>query len=302
MKTIIIMRCAPNSHHEFAGLAGEGITFLPSFYGEKAPDKPEGADYFHYFKGGKWSGIYDLFKTYPELLDAFDYYWFVDDDILAKPETARRFFRIVEENRFELAQPALTTDSYWAHRITIQNKGFLYRNSNLVELMMPIMQQDFLKRVLPLFKNRDAAMGLDFMWHQLTSNPARDVAIIDATPMRHSRPRQKLLSSEMKKYDKDIYAERDRTVAELSIKRQMPVVMAAKTLNGRQFGRSPALLAALFWELAKSYRAMSVQKLRFKDFFNIIIQQSFGDTHSQTHDSEALKEICKACAIQKSDQ
>ena len=299
MKTIIIMRCAPDLEHEFSGVTSDDICFLPSFYGDAAPQKTPDSLYFHYFKGGKWSGIYDLFQTYPDLIDSFDYFWFVDDDIRASCQTAADFIKIVKENSFQLAQPALTADSYWAHRITLENRGLLYRHTNLVELMMPIMHRDVVRRALPLFKGRDAAMGIDFMWHQLTNDPARDVAIIDATPMQHSRPRQKLLNNAMKKCNKDIFKERDDTIRQFSIKRQMPVVLGAKTRKNQEIKRNAMLLLRLALELGRLRTDMRMQKLRMRDFRNLIIHQLFGKTDSETFDQQSLSAILDLPAAKK---
>nr|WP_321460986.1 hypothetical protein [uncultured Cohaesibacter sp.] len=293
MKLMILMRCSAKACHPFSQINKDNISFFPSYYGELGEEPSADTPYFHHYKGGKWSGIYDFFVNFPELLREFDYFWFVDDDILADIEVVSKFFEIVSAHGFALAQPALTSQSYWAHRITLQNEGFIFRNSNLVELMMPVMKRDFLEKVLPLFKGRDAAMGVDFMWHQLTENPQRDVAIIDATPMTHSRPRQMFLKSAMKQQDRDIYRERSETCNALSIRRQMPVVLGGLTVAGKYYKRGPSLLPKLLIELSKIAKEARNPALSLRDYFNLVVQQIFGRSNRLTFDRDAYLEIAK---------
>ncbi|MES0883014.1 hypothetical protein [Roseibium sp. SCP14] len=200
----------------------------------------------HYFSGGKWTGIYDFFYDNPNYINKYEYFWFPDDDIETTPAVAGQFLDTVVEKNFKLAQPALKPDSYYADRMTIVNPSFSFRNTNFVELMMPIMHRDIVRRLLPLFKDRHAALGLDFFWHQLTDDPANEVAIVDATPMGHYRPRKQHLKSNMSKMQIDIMKERDATFRLFEIKRQMPAILAGETVDGRYLKRGAKLWWAYF--------------------------------------------------------
>lgn len=205
-----------------------------------------GYPFNHHFPGGKWAGIHDFFRQHPELLDRYDWFWFPDDDIETTPEDARRFLDVVRREGFALAQPSLRPDSYYAHRITLSNPRFEFRRTNFVELMIPVIRRDLLKKVLPLFKDRHAALGLDFFWHQLTERPARDVAIVDAVAMGHYRPRQTHLKGRMSSMGVDIDAEREGTFRQFAIRRQLPVILSGVTANGRHLERGLALWRAYF--------------------------------------------------------
>lgn len=187
----------------------------------------------HHFIGGKWIGVLDYFRQNPAALTEYDYFWFPDDDIETDGDTAASFLQLCADNKFELAQPALTPDSYFAYRETIQNPQFQFRKTNFVELMMPLMRRDFLIKVLPLLEDKHAALGVDWIWQTLAEAPRRNVAIIDRYPMRHGRPRNTNLKARMTSQGVDLLAERAETFARYNIKPLQPVTFSARLRNGR---------------------------------------------------------------------
>ena len=186
----------------------------------------------HHYRGGKWAGIYDFFRKQPELLQSYDYFWFPDDDIETTADKASSFMSICMENGFELAQPALTTDSYFAYRETIENPRFRFRRTNFVELMMPLMKREFLLKVLPLFEGKHAALGIDWIWQEAAARPYENVAIIDAFPMSHTRPRNLHLVTKMRDQDISITDEKTKTFEAHNIKLHNPIVYSGELKNG----------------------------------------------------------------------
>lgn len=228
----------PDIAQALQSLNSPDIHLVMSGYGD-ATDLGE-----HYFKGGKWAGIFDYFSKHAEILERFDTFWFPDDDIGTTPENAARFLKIVAEHGLELAQPALTPDSYYADAITLENKRFMLRWTNFVELMLPLMSARLFARVLPLFQGRHTGQGLDFFWHQMTDNPARSTGIVDATPMSHLRPRRVHLKKNMQKLALDFQAEREQTLDEFSVQRQRPVNLAGITRDGTLVPRGARLISS----------------------------------------------------------
>ncbi|WP_319533088.1 hypothetical protein [uncultured Cohaesibacter sp.] len=288
MKTLILMRSAPTLDHSFSNVRRDDVVFCPSYYGDRDQIADKSGPYFHHYLGGKWTGIFDFFRCYPNALDEFDYFWFVDDDILAEDRTMLDFIDCVVSNRFQLAQPALTANSYWAHRITLVNNSFTFRNTNFVELMMPMMSRDFLRKVLPLFEGREAALGIDLFWHQLADHPRTDVAIIDAAPMFHSRPRREFLKSEMLKRNNDINQEKTRTIEEFSVRDHEPVVFSGQLVNGNRLERGAKLMARLSLDLLKISRHTINRTVELKDFRKFLVHQVFGRASGKAFDKEAL--------------
>jgi hypothetical protein len=157
-----------------------------SYYGK--PGSAPAANYDHVAPQGvglKWTNIFNYFIQNTRLLDAYDYIWFPDDDIVGDPADIDRLFAYMREFDLDIGQPALTLDSYASHVITFQQPGYLMRRTNFVEVMMPCFKASYLKRVLPLFEGSYTGYGLDLGWAE--QNMTQRAGIIDAIAMTHSR-------------------------------------------------------------------------------------------------------------------
>ncbi|GBR49731.1 fucolectin tachylectin-4 pentraxin-1 [Acetobacter pomorum DSM 11825] len=153
--------------------------------------------------GHKWDGLY-RFLTEWDGWQQYDYICLPDDDLFATAETWNRFFAACGQYKAKLAAPALTPGSFCSHLSTLQNKNFVARASTFAEIMAPCMHRDFLQQVLPTlrFSRAGTGFGLDLLWPMMLG--WRDIWIMDATPVEHTRPVGQQRSSalgEMSEYD-----------------------------------------------------------------------------------------------------
>lgn len=167
-------------------LAEQNFDYALSWFGDEPPKHAEGAVFVHMQKGAKWPGLEQTLIAHWDTISQYHYVWMPDDDLLVDPETVSRMFAICSDLRLDLAQPALTPDSYYTHPITLQHAAFQLRFTNFVEIMAPVLSTDLLSRVFPTLKNQISGFGLDALWPRLTR--MGKVAIIDDTPVRHTRP------------------------------------------------------------------------------------------------------------------
>ena len=187
-KNLVVLRAGGKSLHR--GWLGEGRTWdlaISSFDSDRAADFPE-AEFFDFYKGGKWDGIFRFFQLNPELLDRYEYIWLPDDDIEARCADIDRTFDLIRRYDLEVAQPALTRSSYFWHAITLQCPLTRLRYTNCIEIMVPVLKRDLLRRALPYFETSRSGWGVDYIWCRLTSDPRRKCAVLDEVAMRHTRP------------------------------------------------------------------------------------------------------------------
>jgi hypothetical protein len=217
---------------------------------------PDGCiDFIHHYKGGKWDGIYAFFAAHPDLLETYDYFWLVDDDIQATARQADELFKYIENFRFEIAQPALTADSYHAHRLTLQCPAFSHRHTNFVELMMPVLSRAVLKQVLPYFENTQSGLGLDWLWNRFVCRPKESIAIIDRISMSHHRPRNKHLRGKMEEAGISAHDERQAAIKNWKLSRIYPLAFSGMLLNGKRVSNRYAmscLMTTSYWTLRRS--------------------------------------------------
>jgi len=187
---LALFRAGPGSLHPHTTvrLAEQNFDYAVSWFGDvpPAPEASAGALFVHYQKGAKWPGLEQTLIAHWDTIQKYRYVWLPDDDLLCVPEQVSRMFTICDELQLELAQPALTRDSYFTHLVTLQHSEFQLRFTNFVEIMAPVLSTDMLSRVFHTLRGQVSGYGLDGLWPRL-SHLGR-VAIIDDTPVKHTRP------------------------------------------------------------------------------------------------------------------
>ncbi|MFE1244720.1 DUF707 domain-containing protein [Fictibacillus sp. NPDC058756] len=138
-------------------------------------------------KGAKWPAIKEIIKELGEQINKYDAIWFPDEEILTNAYTINRMFEIFNNQNFEIAQPALTNDSYYSHHTTLQHSFYLWRYSSFVEITAPIFSQNALKLCWNTFDLNQSGWGLDLLWPKIINNPYKRIGIIDETPVTYIR-------------------------------------------------------------------------------------------------------------------
>lgn len=188
---LALFRAGPKSLHPEAvkQLDDQNFDYALSWFGDETPESlgmAEGASFVHHIKGAKWPGLEQTLVAHWEQIQKYSYVWLPDDDLLCDPSTISRMFSICDELQLELAQPALTRDSYLSHIITMQHTEFQIRFTNFVEVMAPVFSADMLAKIFPTLHGQISGYGLDGLWPRYSH--MGKVAIIDDTPVKHTRP------------------------------------------------------------------------------------------------------------------
>ena len=184
---LALFRAGKNSLHPSAvtQLSEQNFDYALSYFGDDNPPA-EGAVFVHRQKGAKWPGLAATLAAHRDLIAQYRYVWMPDDDLLCDPDQVSRMFSICDELQLELAQPALTRDSYFTHLLSLQHSEFQLRFTNFVEIMAPVFSAAMLERILPTLEGSISGYGLDNLWPRLSQ--LGKIAIIDETPVKHTRP------------------------------------------------------------------------------------------------------------------
>ena len=169
--------------------ASRKYDLLLNFYAP--PDSPPlPAEYVFVQSGTKVTAIHKLLCERPDVLTQYDFVLFLDDDIELSAENIDRLFSIMRDEKLDLAQPALTPDSYGSFPVLYrQNYGPGFRRLNYVEIMAPA----FSRRALIANKDNFAKAISGFAVDTLIGARCRrlfgdTVAVIDAVAAEHKRP------------------------------------------------------------------------------------------------------------------
>jgi hypothetical protein len=193
-RVLVIARAGDNSlHHQWlAGAPGESRSWdlHISYFGDLSrpfDDRPADVT-LSFEKGTKAAGTVACLQKLGAKIDEYDWTWLPDDDLSADLPTLNRFFDLVAKFNLDLAQPALGTGSWAAHPITVQRPHMLLRFTTFVEIMAACFSRKALKICAPYLDATASSWGPDILFPKLLGYPRRAIAIIDETPVIHTRP------------------------------------------------------------------------------------------------------------------
>lgn len=189
-RNLIILRAGDASlHPAWTQGADRDFDIFVSYYGSSAGRHLDDADYYEARPGPKWPALAALLREHDALLDAYDAFWFPDDDLAADTAVLNRMFAFFHAHQLALAQPALTRDSYFTWSTLLQAPRAQLRFTRFVEVMAPIFSRAALRLCAPTFDESRSGWGLDWIWPTLCERAGLGrIAVIDATPVRHTRP------------------------------------------------------------------------------------------------------------------
>lgn len=189
-RNLVVVRAGKDSLHPGWVAAGpRDFVLFVSEFGPAPVRWREGADLHEHRLGPKWPCLAALLRERPALAEDFDAVWFPDDDLATDGATIDRMFAFFHAHRLHLAQPALTRDSFHTWSTLLQEPGCLLRLTGFVEVMAPIFSREALAVCAPTFGESPSGWGLDWVWPTLLRRASLgSIGVIDATPVRHTRP------------------------------------------------------------------------------------------------------------------
>lgn len=189
-RNLVVVRAGDQSlHAQWIAAERRDFDLFVSYYGSAPGTYAGDGEYYERRPGPKWPCIAALLHEHAATLEQYESVWFPDDDLAADTATIDRMFAFFHAYRLCLAQPALTHDSYYTWSTLLQDPGCHLRFNQFVEIMAPIFSRDALRVCAPSFAESDSGWGLDWLWPVLCRRAGLGpLAVIDATPVRHTRP------------------------------------------------------------------------------------------------------------------
>ena len=153
----------------------------------------------------------DIFQALGRHLGGYseipEYVGVLDDDIVITISDLNRILHIARIKQLDVFAPALTHDSEFSHRWTLQQPHILAREVPWVEVMMPFYRGDLFLVSVPFFTGYVTSWGFDMflfpMLQKLTG--AERCGLVDAVMASHSRP----VTSQNKVYNNGLTADQE---------------------------------------------------------------------------------------------
>lgn len=145
-------------------------------------------EYVSHAGANKLQGVQAILRANPALLDAYEAFWLVDDDIETTASAIEHAFALFDAYKLWVAQPALRQGSNANFVTHVADPRYLLRFVDHVEVMMPMFSRAALRACLDSFDKTQSSWGIDWLWWPRLGRPRDRFAIIDATPMHHTKP------------------------------------------------------------------------------------------------------------------
>jgi hypothetical protein len=184
---LIIVRAGRQSIHPSWLWSVNGLADVAVSIYDDSDWPADSVKFVHRARGGKFPGLMSFFDAFPEVIENYDYFWLFEDDLKLPFASLRQTLQLLGIFPFDLAAPSLTYDSFFSWPITIRNSEFLFRCTNFVEVMAPIMSRAFLRLALPAFNENYSAWGHEWLWESLLAETNSFAAILDSAPIAHTR-------------------------------------------------------------------------------------------------------------------
>lgn len=114
----------------------------------------------------------------------YDAYILADDD-LEPVQDWNHVFELFHMSKLMVAQPALTQDSCFSWGVTKQDSACIWRITDFVEVMCPIIAGPVMENFIKYFLEEKTCWGLESLWSTTLPNA---IGILDAAPVKHMRP------------------------------------------------------------------------------------------------------------------
>jgi hypothetical protein len=219
-RNLIFVRTGDSSLHKswVVPRAKRNYDLFISYFGSNPGTFRDDGEYYEVASGLKYPAFTKLLNERAELVYSYDAVWIPDDDLLTSATLINRMFDLFHRYKLLLAQPALAPGSYWAHEVTRMMEKKSLHFSRFVEVMCPIFRRSALKTLASTFSLNASSWGIDSLWPHLLGYPAKRIAVLDETPVVHTRPVGKgSFYDVLKGQNVDAVADRDRILKQYKI-------------------------------------------------------------------------------------
>ena len=115
-------------------------------------------------EGSKFQNFYYFYKKYPEIIDQYDKFFILDDDIQMTCDDINKMFELSHKYNFDICQPSLSEEGVVCYNITRHVPGVLYRTTNFVEVNTPLFSKNALINLMNVYHPDLIGWGIDFLY------------------------------------------------------------------------------------------------------------------------------------------
>jgi hypothetical protein len=139
-------------------------------------------DYILKRKGSKFQNFGFVYKNHKEIIDKYDRFFILDDDIIFKTKDINEMFKLSKQYNFWICGPTYknTPDCKISHPVTVSESGNLFRYTDFIEVGVPLFNRTALDKLMEYYDNELIGWGIDFLYIWVCGkNEKKKFALID---------------------------------------------------------------------------------------------------------------------------
>jgi len=165
------------------------------YYGDNMAQYTEYAKHTQFLemrKGSKFQNFNFFYNKYSDIIERYDRFFILDDDIEITSEDINRMFTISETHNLLICAPSFKHDSKISHPITVHKPHTLLTYTNFVEVNTPLFRKDALVKYMKYYNPCLIGYGIDYLYIWANGcNKTDSYAIIHAITCRNPHDSEK---------------------------------------------------------------------------------------------------------------
>lgn len=114
-------------------------------------------------KGSKFQNFLYFYKTYPEIIDKYDRFFILDDDIVFRIDDINKMFELSRKHNLEICGPSFKKGSKISHNITIHRENTELIYTNFVEVNTMLFNKTALTNLMKYMIPELIGWGIDIL-------------------------------------------------------------------------------------------------------------------------------------------
>jgi len=180
-KYLAIIRCGAT--HSLVDDGGRNFDIALSLYARPTAHALDNCEYSYCGGVNKYKAARQFIDD--ALLEKYVGFILLDEDLEITYSNLARFLDYCSAHEFQLAQPSLTSDSFFSHSQLLNAAPSGWRAVRMVEVMCPYFSSDALRIALSTFDLSYSTWGLDHVWPRLLN---LEPVVVDEFTIKHTRP------------------------------------------------------------------------------------------------------------------
>jgi hypothetical protein len=165
------------------------------YYGDNDEIYNEYKSNVHYIekrKASKFQNFKYFYDKYPEIIEKYDRFFILDDDIEFGVEDINKMFDISTKYDLQICGPSFTHDSKISHKITINKNNTLLTYTNFVEVNVPLFTKEALDKFINILDSNLIGYGIDIFYIWCNGVDREDAyAIVHAVTCKNPHDNEK---------------------------------------------------------------------------------------------------------------